>query len=233
LAQRARAQALATQPAAAARMRAQAERRAAETAAVVAAEQKATAQADAIDPVLVAATLRDLLAEEDPVIVDETITHSQVVTRHLARTTEDSYVYVQGGLGQGIGVALGVKLAARQRTVVLTIGDGAFLYNPVIPSLQAAKANDVPLLIVIFNNQKYLSMKMNHLRFYPQGAAVQTGEFLGVDLSDQPDLSRFGEPFGMPGENVDRPEALRPALERALKAVRGGTTAIVNVQVSR
>jgi acetolactate synthase-1/2/3 large subunit len=140
---------------------------------------------------------------------------------------------VQGGLGQGIAVALGVKLAAPQRPVVLTIGDGAFLYNPVIPSLTAARANRLPLLIVVFNNRQYRSMQMNHLRFYPDGAAVQTGEFLGVDLDGQPELASFAEPFGMHPETVDRADELAPALDRALKSVRGGTTAIVNVRVSR
>jgi acetolactate synthase-1/2/3 large subunit len=243
LAQRARTDGVGLSRFAQPRREAQAARRSADHQALVESEQKAAANPNTIDPVLVAARLRDVLADpafqpaqgtpDDPVIVDETITHSRVVTRHLMRGTPDSYYYVQGGLGQGIAVALGVKLAARHRTVVLTIGDGAFLYNPVIPSLQAAKAHDLPLLIIIFNNNKYLSMKMNHLRFYPQGAAAQTGEFLGVDLSDQPDLARFAEPFGMHGETVDRPDGLRPALERALTAVRSGTTAIVNVRVSR
>jgi acetolactate synthase-1/2/3 large subunit len=166
-------------------------------------------------------------------VVDETITHSRVVQRHLRRDTPDSYFYVQGGLGQGIAVALGAKLAAPRRPVVLTVGDGAFMYNPVVQSLDAAKTYGIPLLIVIFNNRKYLSMKMNHLRFYPDGAAVETGEFLGVDLSGQPDLARFAEPFGMHAETVERPGDLTPALERALKSVRGGTTAIVNVSVLR
>ncbi|MFI5897916.1 thiamine pyrophosphate-dependent enzyme [Actinoplanes sp. NPDC051513] len=194
--------------------------------------RKAEEKATGLDPVTVTATLRELIGE-DSIVVDETITHSRVVQRHLRRTTPDSYFYVQGGLGQGIGVALGVKLAAPGRTVVLTIGDGAFLYNPVIPSLEAAKANGLPLLILVYNNHEYRSMKMNHLRFYPQGAAVETGEFLGNDLSDQPSLAAFAEPFGMHGETVSTGGELRPALERALKSVRNGTTAIVNVRVSR
>jgi thiamine pyrophosphate-dependent acetolactate synthase large subunit-like protein len=204
----------------------------AETEAVRAAERKAAA-AGGIDPVLVAATLRDVLAGDDAIVVDETITHSRVVQRHLRRTTADSYFYVQGGLGQGIGVALGVKLAAPHRPVVLTIGDGAFLYNPVIASLQAARDNGLPLLIVVFNNHEYRSMKLNHLRFYPRGAAVETGEFLGCDLSGQPELAAFAEPFAMHGETVERAAELAPALDRALKSVRAGTTAIVNVRVSR
>ena len=46
---------------------------------------------------------------------------------------------MQGGLGQGIGVALGVKLADPAREVALTVGDGSFLYNPIVQSLSAAK----------------------------------------------------------------------------------------------
>ena len=199
-----------------------------EAALVRAAEAKATG----LDPVAVTVALRELIGE-DSIVVDETITHSRVVERHLRRNTPDSYFYVQGGLGQGIAVALGVKLAAGEKTVALTIGDGAFLYNPVIPSLAAAKANGLPLLILVYNNHQYRSMKMNHLRFYPQGAAVRTGEFLGNDLSDQPSLAAFAEPFGMHGETVTQAGELRPALDRALKSVRSGTTAIVNVRVTR
>ncbi len=202
-----------------------------ELASVAAAEERA-ASSTSIDPVLVAATLRSLVGA-DGIVVDETITHSRVVQRHLQATRPDSYFYVQGGLGQGMAVALGVKLAAPSSLVALTIGDGAFLYNPIVQSLQAARANGLPLLIVVFNNTEYRSMKMNHLRFYPQGAAVETGEFLGNDLAGQPDLAAFAEPFGMHGETVTRPDEVRPALERALKAVRGGTTAIVNIRVSR
>lgn len=195
-------------------------------------EERAAA-GTAIDPVLVAATLRRLLADEDPIVVDETITHSRVVQRHLRRETPDSYFYVQGGLGQGIAVALGVKLAAPDRTVVFTVGDGAYLYNPIVQSLHASQAHDLPVLIVVFNDHKYLSMQMNHLRFYPDGAAVDTGEWLGVDLSTQPDPARFAEPFGFHTESVTTASDLEAALDRALKSVRGGTTAVVNVAVSR
>ncbi|MFD6995719.1 aldehyde dehydrogenase family protein [Streptomyces mirabilis] len=218
--------------AATARRCAQEERHADEQAAIAAAEAKA-AGAEGIDPVLVAATLRGLLDGRDAIVVDETITHSRVVKRHVQTSDPDSYFYVQGGLGQGIAVALGVKLAARARLVVLTIGDGAFAYNPVSPSYDAAKAYDLPLLIVVFNNRVYKSMNLNHRRFYPEGAAAETGEWLGTDLHRLPRLAQFAEPFGMHTETVDAPDALAPALERALKAVAEGTTAVVDVLVTR
>jgi acetolactate synthase-1/2/3 large subunit len=214
------------------RRAAQEQRHADEQAAIAAAETKA-AQAEGIDPVLVAATLRKLLEGQGGIVVDETITHSRVVKRHVQTADPDSYFYVQGGLGQGIAVALGVKLAARERPVVLTIGDGAFTYNPVIPSYDASSAYELPLLIVVFNNRVYKSMNMNHRRFYPEGAAADTGEWLGTDLHRLPRLAAFAEPFGMHTETVDVPEALAPALERALKAVAEGTTAVVDVLVTR
>lgn len=215
-----------------ARRAAQEERHADEQAAIAAVEVKA-AQAEGIDPVLVAATLRGLLDGQDAIVVDETITHSRVVKRHVQTSDPDSYFYVQGGLGQGMAVALGVKLAAKERPVVLTIGDGAFTYNPVIQSYDASNAYELPLLIVVFNNRVYKSMNLNHRRFYPEGAAAETGEWLGTDLHRLPRLAQFAEPFGMHTETVDAPDALVPALERALKAVAEGTTAVVDVLVTR
>ncbi|MEU0851442.1 thiamine pyrophosphate-dependent enzyme [Streptomyces flaveolus] len=216
----------------AARRSAQEERHAAEQSAIARAETQAE-QSEGVDPVLVAATLRRLLAGRNGIVVDETITHSRVVKRHLRTADPDSYFYVQGGLGQGIAVALGVKLAAGERPVVLTVGDGAFTYNPVIPSYDAAKAYDLPVLVVIFNNRVYKSMNLNHRRFYPEGAAAETGEWLGTDLHRLPRLAGFAEPFGMHTETVDTAEALAPAFERALKAVADGTAAVVDVLVTR
>jgi acetolactate synthase-1/2/3 large subunit len=195
--------------------------------------EAAATQGERIDPVALAVALRDVALREDAIVVDETITHSRIVQRHVGWADPDRYFYVQGGLGQGMGVALGVKLASGDRLTILTIGDGAYLYNPIVQSLQAAKEFGLPLLIVIFNNKKYLSMKMNHLRFYPDGAAVTTDNFLGVDLRSQPELAAFGVPFEMFHEEVTDPALLSGVLERAVAAVKSGTTAIVNVQLSK
>ena len=97
----------------------------------------------------------------------------------------------------------------------------------------ASKDMGLPLLIVIFNNRQYLSMKFNHLRFYPDGAAVAGNDFDGVDLSTQPRLSEFGRPFGIPGWEVSEPVRLRGVIAEAKAAVAEGSTAIVNVTFGR
>lgn len=195
-------------------------------------EGKAAAAAGGIDPVLLVKALREAAAKE-AVFVDETITHSRLLQLHLQLDEAKRYYYVQGGLGQGIAVALGVKLAEPDRPVILTVGDGSYLYNPVLPSLAAARDYGLPLLIVIFNNRQYLSMKFNHLRAYPDGAAVATNYFPGTSLATQPDLAEFAKPFGMFGATVTDASRLPQTLTDALDAVRSGRTAIVNVMLAK
>lgn len=207
-------------------------RRASLSATPPARPRAAAASSEGIDPGDVVDCLRELL-DPDAAVVDETITHARTVQQRLKADRPGRYSYVQGGLGQGLGVALGVKLADPDREVAFVVGDGSLLYNPIVQSFSAAKSLGLPLLIVVFNNRQYLSMKLNHLRFYPEGAAVQEGDFRGVDLSEQPDLAALAEPFGLLGLSLSRPDELRPGLEKALQAVRGGTTAIVDIRVNR
>jgi len=186
-----------------------------------------------VDPVALVAALRDRIGP-DAAVVDETITHSRTITRHLMADRPGRYHYVQGGLGQGLGVALGAKLAlGPERLVTLTVGDGSWLYNPVLPGLMAAAQYNLPLLVVVFSNGAYLSMRHNHVRSYPEGAAVRTGHFLGVDLSAQPDAAAVATAAGATGRTVSDTGQLASALDQAVTAVRGGRTAVVNVQLTR
>ena len=58
-----------------------------------------------------------------------------------------------------MGYALGVKLAQKERPVFVLIGDGGFHYNPVPSCLGLAQEYDLPITVVVFNNQRYLSME--------------------------------------------------------------------------
>jgi acetolactate synthase-1/2/3 large subunit len=215
------------------------EAHAAADAARVQAEQQALSSAEGpLDAIAVTSTLRELL-DPGAMVLDETITHNRGVARHLMADRPGRYRYVQGGLGQGLGVALGTRLAAKTagddpgRLVVLTVGDGAWLYNPVLPGLMASAQYGLPLLVVVYNNGRYLSMKYNHVRAYPAGAAARTGHFLGVDLSDQPDAAAVATAAGAAGFTVSTTAQLAPALEKAIAAVRGGQTAVVNVLLAK
>ena len=147
-------------------------------------------------------------------VVDETITHSRLIAQHLMAESAGRYRYVQGGLGQGLGVALGVKLAIGDRLVAFTVGDGSWLYNPVLPGLMASAQYGLPVLIVVFNNGKYLSMRHNHRRVYPDSVAARTGYQLGVDLSAQPDVAAVASSAGAAGFTGVHRQGARPGARR-------------------
>ncbi len=199
--------------------------------ALLRAAEAAKAATHPIDPLALLAALRETMPA-DAIYVDETIVHSTMIRRHLGWNLPQSYFYVYGGLGQGIGVALGVKLAAPQRPVVLLIGDGSLLYNPIIQGLGASRDLDLPVLIVVCNNKKYQAMQNNHESYYPDGVAVAHKLYHGVAING-PDYDQLGSHFGFAGEKVEDPARLKPALEKALAEVREGRTAILNVVLSR
>ncbi len=192
---------------------------------------KATSNGKGIDPLSLISTLADVMPK-DTIYVDETILHGPMLRQHLPFTTPQSFFRGFGGLGQGLGTALGVKLAAKQRPVALLVGDGGFLYNPVIQALGATKQHDLPILIVIFNNKGYMAMQKGHVHHYPDGAAENAKMHLGSQLKGF-DYNELAAHFGLHGERVEDPTKLKAAIENGLKKVQEGTTAILNVMVSK
>ena len=86
---------------------------------------------------------------------------------------------------------------------------------------------------MVFNNRQYLSMKLNHLRFYPDGAAATTGHFHGVDLCSQPDSRSWPPPFRMTGFLGVPAGELHATLAQALKTVARREHRAVDVHVTR
>jgi acetolactate synthase-1/2/3 large subunit len=167
---------------------------------------------------------------EGAIVVDETITHRQDVLRQLERLAPGGFLSASyGGLGMGIGTGLGAKVARPDRTVVVTIGDGAFFYNPVIASFGAAQELKLPLLVVLFNNAGYLSQKLDVVREYPDGWAVRSKQFAGLSIAPRPDYPALARAFGGYGETVERPSEVRPALARGLDAVAKGNLALIEM----
>ncbi|HYS57858.1 MAG TPA: thiamine pyrophosphate-dependent enzyme, partial [Burkholderiales bacterium] len=167
---------------------------------------------------------------EGAIVVDETITHRHEVLRQLERLAPGGFISASyGGLGMGIGAALGAKVARPDRTVVLTIGDGAFHYNPVVASFGASQELRLPLLVVLFNNAGYLSQKLDVEREYPDGAAVRTKHFAGLSILPRPDYPALARAYGGYGEAVEQPSEVRPALLRGLEAVSKGQLALIEM----
>jgi len=195
------------------------------------AEQEKARATPGIDPLALLGELNATMPP-DTIYVDETITHSGLLRQHLQQTMAQSFFRGSGGLGQGIGTALGIKLAAPERPVTLIIGDGSFLYNPIVQALGASKQHKLPILIIVMNNKKYAAMRMGHVHHYPDGASATKDLHYGVTI-DGPDYEKLGSHFGFHGQRVEKLGEIKPALQAALAAMKDGRTAILNVLVSR
>jgi acetolactate synthase I/II/III large subunit len=199
-------------------------------AAQLAAEAKAK-EADRVEPLALVGALRKAMPS-DAIYVEETITHAGMLQQHLPWSQPQRFFRPGGGLGQGLGMALGVKLAAPQRLVAALIGDGSFLYNPVVQALGASKGCGLPILIIVCNNGQYRAMQTGHLHHYPDGVARDADIWHGVTI-DGPDYAELVKPFGFHGQKVERPAELPGAMSSAVRAVNDGRSAILNVVLSQ
>lgn len=125
-----------------------------------------------------------------------------------------------GGLGWGIGGALGIKLACPEKTVIVAVGDGTYMFNNPTACHFVSKAYDLPVLTIVCNNSIWHSTKAATQQVMPDGWAVGTGNFPLCDLTPSPRYERIVEAHDGYGERVDDPQELLPALRRALKAVK-------------
>jgi acetolactate synthase-1/2/3 large subunit len=163
-------------------------------------------------------------------VVNETITHRLALHQQLDVLAPGGHFEASfGGLGGGLGLALGVKAAQPERMVVLTIGDGAFHYNPVVASLGAAQEHGLPIFVILFNNAGYLSQKSDVLNTFPQGDAARAGQVIGTSITPSPDYAGLARAYGGVGERVDKPGELCAALERGLAAAARGRLALLEV----
>jgi len=117
-------------------------------------------------------------------------------------------------------LALGIKLGAPEKTVIATVGDGAYIFGAPTAAHFVARAQDLPVLFVVFNNRAWNAVKRSVRSHAPQGWAARTGLMPLSDLDPAPDYELVCQANGGYGERVEDPAALPGALERALRAVR-------------
>jgi len=135
-----------------------------------------------------------------------------------------------GGLGWGLGASLGAKLAAPDRLVIAALGDGSYMFGNPTPCHFVAQAYGLPTLTVIFNNRVWNAVRRANLSMYPNGWAAKTQNFPLSELQPSPHFEVLVTASGGYGERVEKASEVRPALQRALHAVREeGRQAVLNM----
>lgn len=134
-------------------------------------------------------------------------------------------------LGWGVPASFGVKLAKPNLPVVAVVGDGAFLFSGPQPLWSFARYR-APVTVIVMNNRSY-NNERNRI-WYTGGKQFQVGRDMTCYLGDPDvDYAKAASAFGVEGEIVDKPGALRPALERAKRANIEGRPYLLDVHLER
>ncbi|WP_052890609.1 acetolactate synthase [Thermogemmatispora carboxidivorans] len=123
-----------------------------------------------------------------------------------------------GTLGTGTGFAMAAQLARPGKRVLILHGDGAFGLNGM--EFESMVRQKLPVVSVIGNDGAWGQIK------HPQKALI--GHATAAELAPGIRYDKMVEALGGYGELVERPEEIRPALERAFAS---GLPACINVLI--
>ncbi len=185
-----------------------------------------TSDAVPINPFRVAYEINEFLTEDTIYIGDGgdvvTISAQAVQPRTPGHWMDPGPL---GTLGVGVPFAMAAKFVHPGKEVLCSFGDGAFSLTGW--DLETCVRFGLPFLGVVGNNSAMNQIRCGQIAKYGE----QRGNVANI-LGDVP-YDKFAEILGGHGEEVREPDQLRPALERAREAVRGGKPALVNVWVDR
>jgi thiamine pyrophosphate-dependent acetolactate synthase large subunit-like protein len=162
-----------------------------------------------IHPLRLCKEVRDFMDRDAIIVVDghETLNFArQSIPTHVPGHRVNAGP--NGCMGVAVPFGLGAKVAKPNTQVIVLSGDGSFGMNGM--EIDTMMRHNIPALIVISNNGGWA------------GAGVMNaGRDLGFSRYD-----KMAEVFGAHGEYVEKPQDIRPALERAAAS---GKPAVVNV----
>ena len=154
---------------------------------------------------------------EDAVLFNE----YSLIQEQIAREKPDTFygLSAAGGLGWGFGAALGAKLAAPEKFVVATLGDGAYMFSNPMVAHWVSDVHKLPILTIVFNNSLYGAVRGATLSMFKDGVAGQDGGRFMADLSPSPAFEAAVKAQGGHGERVEKASELPAALARARDVV--------------
>ncbi len=171
----------------------------------------------------------DRARAENSILVNE-----YPLVRGVMKTTNPGEFYgssPSGGLGWGLPAALGAKLAAPDREVIAALGDGSHLFSNPIACHQIAAAENIPILVMIFNNGGWGAVDRATRAMYPDGHAARANRMPLTRFEPAPDFAAIAHACGLWGDTVDDPALLPGALDRAFTEIReNGRSAVLNVR---
>ncbi|KAI1092406.1 thiamine diphosphate-binding protein [Rostrohypoxylon terebratum] len=189
-------------------------------------------------------TLRSL-CPKDTIWAIEAVTNTGFVHDNIRPEEPGSWINCGGGgLGWSGGGALGIKLASdaqnggknKGKFVVQIVGDGTFLFSVPGSVYWIAKRYDIPILTIVLNNKGWNAPRKSMLLVHPDGLASKaTNEDINISFNPVPDYSGIAKAAAggdLFAARVDKVEDLERTINEAVKAVKGGQSAVLDCKVN-
>lgn len=172
----------------------------------------------AVRPEHLMRTLDAMLRADDIVVADASYSTNWIGSYLSGKADGARFLTPRGlaGLGWGLPMAMGARLARPQSRVFALVGDGGFAH--CWSELEAARRLDIPVITIVLNNQILGYQKHGEEWFmYHHSDASDLGPV---------DHAQIARACGCHGERVTTPAEFVPALERALAS---GLPAVIDV----
>lgn len=161
-----------------------------------------------LKPQFIIEVIREMTDGEAIIVTD--VGQHQMWAAQYYRTKKPRTFISSGGLGTmgyGLPAAIGAKIGAPDRPVILITGDGSF--QMCMQEFGTAVEQGLPIKVVILNNHS-LGM-VRQLQEYYCG-----GRYVATTFNKNPDFVKFADVYDALGLRVTETGELRGALEQAL-----------------
>ena len=177
--------------------------------------------------------LAEVLKNEDWVLTNGTSQGKENFFMPATKFNQILGKYKGGGLGYGLPASLGAALAHKGtgKLCVDLQPDGDSLFT--ISSLWTAAHYHIPLLIVVLSNRSYYNDEEHQERMAVLRGRPVENKTVGIRIEDPAvDFATNAKSYGVWGAGpITEPKDLSKALRDAIKVVKGGKPALVDVVV--
>jgi acetolactate synthase-1/2/3 large subunit len=159
------------------------------------------------------------LSETDHIVTSDG--SANVVTMQVAKLKGKQRLITNTGcapMGYGLPAAIGAS--SNETKVICLEGDGSLHLN--IHELQTVKHNNLPIKLIILNNNGYLSIKISQKTFF-NGRYVASEQSSGVSF---PNYKKLVAAYDLPYFSIRKHTQIDNVLEEFLK---GNTPAVLEV----
>ena len=168
---------------------------------------------DKLLPQEVLKAVNDIL-DGDAIVVTDVGQHQMWAAQYLTFKNPDTIVTSGGAgtMGFGVPAAMGAQVAARDKKVVLIVGDGGF--QMTLEEIMMIRQYNLPVKIVLINNS-FLGMVRQWQELF------KDRRYSFVDLQCNPDFVKIAEAYGIKSERLKTKEDLNNRLKDLILSDEG------------